>query len=188
MSLRGEITTQAEEMSREELENYFIGHELKATDRRWAGEQLKLDLETGDADGAGVLEAKFFEMPTVLDAKVRVQMDDGTVDWLERDEATFKQHVQYVEWCEHRLVRAAGIRRRKGEKLHGWDEGQGLNFDRDAPIGPYLWRDVCCAICGKGYLTGDPFEQAHDVAVALGGGDGTVQWAHRSCNRAEGVN
>ena len=41
--------------------------------------------------------------------------------------------------------------------------------------------------CGKGYRADDPFELAHRIAVALGGGDGTTDHAHRSCNRAEGV-
>jgi hypothetical protein len=177
----------AKALPRDELERLVVEAWDRADDRRLRKEATDEDLRRAEAELDGIELARLFEMPTVLDAQVRVDNDDGGGVWKHRDEATFKDHHAFNDRMETLHERAAGIRRRKNEKLDAWADTQGVEFDHGAPIGEQVWRDTKCAICGKGYLPGDPFEMAHDIAVILGGGNGTTQWAHRTCNRAEGV-
>lgn len=174
-------------LSRDELERLVVEAWDRADDRRLRKEATDDDLRHAEAEASGLELARLFEMPTVLDAQIRVESDDGDFTWKHRDEASFKEHRVFNERMETLHERAAGIRRRKNERLDAWADTQGAEFDHGAPIGDHLWRDTECCICGDGYREDDPFELAHDVAVILGGGDGNRQWAHRSCNRSEGA-
>jgi hypothetical protein len=187
VSFHADNVRKAHQLPRHELERLIVATWDRADDRRLRKEATDEDLRYAEAELTGIEVARLFEMPTILDAAVRVELDDGGIDWKHRDEATFKEHRTYNERQQVLHERAAGIRRRKCERLDTWVEEQGVLFDHAAPIGPQIWRDVTCAICGGGYRENDPFEMAHDIAVALGGGDGSAHWAHQSCNRAEGV-
>lgn len=186
MSMRTDNRAKVKKMTRTELEAFVEASMNRSDNRRFRDQVTADDLTDAAADEMG--EQMTLPLPTVLDARVRVHDDAGELDWKERDEASFKEHRTFNDEMETAHERAAGIRRRKGEKLDRWaDEQDPAAFDHGAPIGDYLWRDTVCAICHNPFSAADPFERAHDVAVALGGGDGSWQWAHRSCNRSEGV-
>jgi hypothetical protein len=187
VTFHDENARKAKALSRDELERLVVESWDRADDRRLRKQATDEDLRQADQELSGAEQARLFEMPTVLDAQVRTDDDDGSAVWKHRDEASLKEHQAFNDHMEHLHERAAGMRRRKADKLGAWADEQGVLFDHGAPIGVWLWRDTTCAICGRGYLPDDPFELAHDVAVALGGGDGSRQWAHRSCNRREGV-
>lgn len=130
------------------------------------------------------------EMPTQLDAHVRVENDDGSIDWKTRDDASVKEHLGQHSYRESLHQAAAGIRRRKHERLSDWTAAQGSNLDHGGPIGDYIWREVRCAICGRGpekIPELGTFVEAHRIAVKFGGGDGATEWAHKLCNEKEGV-
>jgi hypothetical protein len=187
MTFHDDNVRKAKDLPRGELERLVVQMWDRADDRRLRQKVTDEDLRQAEGELSAVEEARLFEMPTVLDAQVRVEDDDGGADWKHRDEASLKEHQAFNERMEALHLRAAGIRARKNDKLGDWADTQYPELDHSAPIGEHLWRNTKCCICGKGYIAGDPFEQAHRISVTLGGGDGTTELAHRSCNAAEGA-
>jgi hypothetical protein len=177
----------AKALSRDELERLVVQSWDRSDDRRLRKQATEEDLRYAEAELDGIELARLFDMPTVLDAHVRVEDDDGGVEWKYRDEATLKEHQAQNDYRQRLHLSAAGRYLRKHERLADWASEQAEEFDEAAPMGPYVWREITCCFGDGGYRENDPFEMAHDIAVALGGGDGTTRWAHRSCNRSEGV-
>ena len=184
MTFHDENVRKVAALPRGELERIVVQAFDRSDNRRFREEATDADLRDAETELSGIEQARLFDMPTVLDVRIRTVDDDGGITWKHRDEATGKEHEAYHDHMETLHLTSAGIRRRKRDRLADWIAEQGSLFDDEAPIGPYVWREIVCAICGSGYRDGDPFELAHDVAVTLGGGDGSTHWAHRSCNRA----
>ena len=127
----------------------------------------------------------FDDLKVSLPTAIRV-VEDGVEDFVDRDLANYRQVSANELWIHQEAQRRVGIVERRMRRLTKWRDEQPATFDEEAPIGPWIFRDVTCAFGDGGWREGDPFEKAHDVAVAAGGGDQTVRWAHRSCNRSEG--
>jgi len=187
MTLHDDLWTEIKAMSVDELRSIVFDVRLKKEDRRLREKTENADLAEAEKEMRGEFRMiDRAEIPTVLDRQVRVETDDGRPNWVERDDASPKQHIGHQERKSAVYRTASGIADRKADRVRGFLADNPL-IPEDKPIGPVLWQDQPCAICGLGWRTGDPFEEAHDISVKFGGGDGTVRWAHRSCNRAEGV-
>lgn len=187
MTLHDELWAEIKGMGVEELRAIVFDMRLKKEDRKLRDKTENADIKEAEKELRG--EFRMFdraEIPTVLDALVRIETDDGRPNWVERDDASPKQHISHQEWKSALYRTASGIADRKADRIRGFLADNPL-VPEDKPVGPLIWQDQRCAICGLGWRSGDPFEEAHDIAVRFGGGDGTVRWTHRSCNRAESV-
>lgn len=176
------------EMTSEEKDAFILNSLFKKEDRRIRDAQTRRDQKEAEEEMAG--NRLPLEMPTILDAEVRVTDDAGTVDWKGRDDASPKEHVGHMEHKSAVYGAMSGIQDRKRDRFCDWTDEQGDALDHEAPIGPYIFEGVKCVICGRGYEAVPelgPFVQAHRTAVAFGGGDGTTDWAHKLCNEIEGV-
>lgn len=184
MSKRSHLAKDVNEWPHHDLVRYVVDDLMKKEDRKLQQKIRARDLKAAQEEMSGIDIARIFDMPTLLDDEVRTVDDDGSVDWKSRDEASAKDHHVNNDYWEGVYTSAAGIRRRRDDRLNTW-EADNPGYNPGNPIGPYLFRDETCAICKKGWRPNDPFEFAHDVAVTFGGGTGKL--AHRTCNRAEGV-
>ena len=184
MSKRTQLTKDVNAWPDTEKVRYIVDDLMKKEDKKLDAKTRARDVKGAQDEMSGIDIARLFEMPTLLDDEVRTVDDDGSVDWKSRDEASAKDHHLNNDYWEGVYTTAAGIRRRRDDRLKGW-QADNPSYNPADPIGPFLFRDVHCAICKKGWRPNDPFEFAHDVAATLGGGD--CEFAHRSCNRAEGV-
>ncbi len=108
--------------------------------------------------------------------------NNGNTYELEKQDATPNQIVAHYEMVHAHLKQKLGIVDRDGKF---WQDD--FTGERDVPIGQQVFAGIPCAICGLPWRLGDPFERAHDVPVAAATGDSAWQWAHRSCNNAEGT-
>lgn len=174
------------EMTPEEKDDFIFKALFNREVNRISDAQKRRDEREADAEAAG--NRLPMEMPTILDGEVRVTDDAGTVDYKTRDDATPKEHLGHLEHKAARYGAMSGIADRKRGRLSDWMGEQGSKLDHEAPIGPYIWDGVICAICRKGaekIPDLGTFVRAHDVAFALGGT--TTQWAHKLCNEMEGV-
>ena len=134
------------------------------------------DLRYAEAELDGIGLARLFEMPTVLDARSGPRATTESLS--EGPRRGDRQRPSRLQRADGRTPpRAASIRRRKNEKLDEWTDAQGVELDHSAPIGEHLWRNVELVFGDGGYRAADPFELAHRIAVALGGGDGTIEGA-----------
>lgn len=176
------------EMTPDEKDSFILNSLFKREERRIREAQTRRDQREAEEEMAG--NRLPMEMPTILDAEVRVTGDDGTIDYKARDDASPKEHLGHLEHKAAVYGSMSGIQGRKRDRLSDWTAEQGSALDHEAPIGPYIFDGVKCSICGRGYeKVADlgPFVQAHDIAVATGVSDGTTQWAHKLCNEMEGV-
>jgi hypothetical protein len=174
------------EMSPEEKNIFILSALFKKHERRIRLAQERRDMREAEAEMAGVRLP--LEMPTILDMHVRVEVDDGTLDYKDRDAASAKEHTGHLEHKSAVYQAASGIADRKRDRLSDWTAEQGNKLDHGAPIGDYIWAAVKCTICKRGpeaISTMGTFVRAHEVAFALGGED--MGWAHKKCNEMEGV-
>jgi hypothetical protein len=173
-------------MTPEEKDDFILSSLFKREETRIREAQKRRDLKEAEAQLAGNLLP--LEMPTILDAEVRVVCDDGGVDYKTRDDANPKEHVAHMEHKSAVYGAASGIATRKADRFSDWTAEQGDKLDHEAPIGPYLWQNTVCAICGAGaekIPQMGTFVRAHKIAFTLGGE--AMEWAHKLCNEMEGV-
>jgi hypothetical protein len=174
------------EMTPEEKDDFIFSSLFKREETRIREAQNRRDQKEAERQMAGGYLP--MEMPTILDAVVRTTADDGSVDYKNRDDATPKEHLTHLEHKSAVYGTMSGIASRKRDRLSDWASDQGDKLDHEAPIGPYIWQDITCSICGRGaekIPDLGTFVRAHDIAFALGGE--TMQWAHKTCNEMEGV-
>jgi DNA-binding Xre family transcriptional regulator len=138
-------------------------------------------------EGVNPDQLSLINMHTDLPSAIRYINIDGEEDFKHRDLASLDELIANEEWTLERCRTRVGISERRLQRLWLFAEEQGERFDMQAPIGPHIWRNVLCAICGDPWRERDPFEKAHDISVAAGAGANVTRYAHRSCNRAEGV-
>jgi ADP-ribose pyrophosphatase YjhB (NUDIX family) len=174
------------EMSSEEKNTFILSALFKKHERRIRISQERRDMREAEAEMSGLRLP--LEMPTILDMRVRVEADDGTLDYKPRDGASAKEHTTHLEYKSAVYRAASGIADRKRDRLSNWVAEQGSALDHAAPIGDYIWAAVKCSICKCGadaIPRLGPFVRAHEVAFALGGE--AMGWAHKKCNEMEGV-
>lgn len=175
-SARNALRHLAESMTHEQLIEEVINS-------AWRSLAAKLRSQARLSNEADQLT--FWDVKISLPDRIRFIDESGDEDFVDRDLATFRQITDNEEWAYREAIRVVTIRERRIGALQKWRDEQ-TEFDDDAPWGPQVYRDVQCMYCDGGWREGDPFELAHETAVAAGGGDQTVRLAHRSCNRAEG--
>lgn len=174
------------EMSPEEKDTFILSALYKKYERRIRAAQERRDMKEAEAEMSGLRLP--LEMPTILDMYVRVEADDGTRDYKDRDSASTKEHTAHLEYKSAVYRAASGIADRKRDRLSDWAAEQGSALDHSAPIGDYIWADITCSICKRGpgaIPEMGTFVRAHEVAFALGGE--AMEWAHKRCNEMEGV-
>jgi hypothetical protein len=66
-------------------------------------------------------------------------------------------------------------------KRHGLHPTQRIIGDMKAEV-----DQTVCALCGGGYIAGDPWEVDHETPIATDAGVSVMARVHRSCNRSKG--
>jgi hypothetical protein len=140
-------------------------------------------LVTGDLPDLKPEQLTLFELHTQLPAIVRTEVagEEVFVHW---QNGTLDEHAESLKFTRQHHIQQAGICERLEQRIYAMDT------DRDIAIGYLTFTGINCIICGRPWIQNDPdgpFELAHDDPVAGRSGNAAQHWAHRECNRKQGV-
>jgi hypothetical protein len=156
----------------------FVAKQLAERAARAARREVTADLPDLKPE-----QLTLFEFHTQLPALVRTEVG-GEELFLHWQNGTLAEHAESLAYTRRHHIQQAGIAERLERRIYQ------IDADSDVAIGYLTFTGINCIICGGPWIQNDsrgPFELAHDQPVAGRSGNATQHWAHRQCNRKEGV-